>query len=421
LPGPLSDQAASAAPGISLDPGEVIASHRAQLAALPLLADIPFAALEPLLLRCAYWHLPHGAVLLSPGEVNNQLYLLLSGQLLIHLESLASDKGFRVYAGEFVGEVSIIDGMAPTAYVSAAQDCLVVAIPEALLWEDFLRVPGTARNLLRQIAARLRSRNAAMQKSLEESLRLEHLQKELRVAQELQAGMLPMPPLFPGATEIEVEGRMTSAKEVGGDFFDAFALDTGHVCLAIGDVAGKGIPAALFMARAMTLLRTEMLNGRDALGVIHALNRSLSQDYPLCMFVTLMICVLDLRSGRLHYVNGGHNRPLFGSAEQGFRYLEQPKGILVGVDPGAVYELATQDLRAGDMLILYTDGVTEACDTLEEQFTEPRLLEVVNRHRAETAGAMVERVCEAVMDFVSGAEPSDDLTILAARYLGNIS
>lgn len=412
------DPATLAGPGTPLAPEAFIASHRAQLAALPLFADLPFALLEPLLLRCEYRELAPGAVLLSPGEDNRHLYLLLSGQLIVHLESLASDKGFRIDAGEFAGEVSIIDGMPPTAWVSAARDSLMIAIPEALLWTDLLRVPGAARNLFRQIATRLRSRNAAMQKSLEENLRLEHLQKELRVARDLQAGMLPRSPLFPGMAAIDVEGLMTPAKEVGGDFFDAFALDAERVCLAVGDVAGKGIPAALFMVRAMTLLRTEMLNGRDVLGAIQTLNLALSQDNPLCMFVTLMICVIDLRRGRLDYVNGGHNRPLFGAGVPGFRYLAQPQGILVGIDPGARYEPAARDLCPGDMLILYTDGITEAENGAQEQFGEVRLLEVVDGQGDTCAAAMVERVCAAVQEFVAGAEPSDDLTILAVRYLG---
>lgn len=415
------DPATLAGPGTPLAPEAFIASHRAQLAALPLFADLPFALLEPLLRRCEYRELAPGAVLLSPGEDNRHLYLLLSGQLIVHLESLASDKGFRIDAGEFAGEVSIIDGMSPTAWVSAARDSLVIAIPEALLWTDLLRVPGAARNLLRQIATRLRSRNAAMQKSLEENLRLEHLQKELRVARDLQAGMLPRSPLFPGMAAIDVQGLMTPAKEVGGDFFDAFALDAERVCLAVGDVAGKGIPAALFMVRAMTLLRTEMLNGRDVLGAIQTLNLALSQDNPLCMFVTLMIGVIDLRNGRLHYVNGGHNRPLFGSPTAGFRYLDQPGGVLVGVAPGAVYEVAVRDLRPGEMLILYTDGITEAENGEAEQFGEARLLAEVDRNRDSSTEILVERVCAAVEGFVAGAEPSDDLTMLAIRYLGKLS
>jgi sigma-B regulation protein RsbU (phosphoserine phosphatase) len=413
------DQGTPATPGVGLAPREVIAKHRAQLTALPLFAGTPFTTLEPLLLRCEYRYLAHGSVLLSSGQANHHLYLLLSGRLTIHLESLESERGFVVEPGEFVGEVSIIDSLAPTASVSAAGDCLVVGIPETLLWSDFLLVPGIARNLLRQIAARLRSRNAAMQKTLEQSLRLEYLEKELRIARDLQVGMLPMRPLFPGIPEIEVEGLMVPAREVGGDFFDAFSVDADHICVAIGDVAGKGIPAALFMMRSITLLRTEMLNSQDILRTIETLNVQLSRDNPLCMFVTLMICLIDLRRGRLHYANGGHNRPLFGNAEQGFQYLEQPKGILAGIDPSAVYATATRELREGDMLILYTDGINEAENTVEAQFTEPRLLEVVNSHRAETAGAMVERVCDAVTEFVGGAEPSDDLTMVAVRYLGS--
>lgn len=402
----------------SLDSITFVSAHQELLTTLPICAGIPFHLLEPFLLQCEYKRLNLGELLLSPGQANHYIFLLLSGQLAIHIDTLASNQGFFIQPGEMVGEVSIIDGLAPTAYVSALEDSLIMAIHETVLWSDFFQIPGAARNLMRQIAGRMRARNAAIQKSVEQTLRLEHLEKELQIAQDLQAGMLPCRPLFIKHPQVDVDALMKPAKEVGGDFFDAFPLDSEKICIAIGDVADKGIPAALFMVRSITVLRTEMLKTRDLLQTIHAINKILSEDNEYCMFVTLMIGVMDLGSGLLQYVNGGHNRPLFGNFNDGFHFLEQPGGILVGINPQAVYQIAERTLIPGDMLILYTDGVTEAMNPAQEEFTEHNLLEFVNGQNEQSAGDMIAGIQHAVQDFASTAEQSDDLTLLALCYRG---
>jgi sigma-B regulation protein RsbU (phosphoserine phosphatase) len=402
-----------------LDPARFVGDNQDLLISLPLCADIPFCLLEPFFLKCEFKHLQFREVLLSPGQANFYLYVLLSGQLTVHIDSLESEKGFQVLPGEFVGEVSIIDNLAPTAYVAASEDSLLLCIHETVLWSDFFKIPGAARNMLRQIAGRMRARNIAIQKSLEQTLRLEHLEKELCIAQEIQASMLPQQPFFPNHPQVEVDAMMKSAKEVGGDLFDAFPLNAERICVAIGDVAGKGVPAALFMVRTITLLRTEMMKTRDLLQTISAMNATLSQDNPQCMFVTLMICVLDMSNGQLQYVNGGHNRPLFGNPGNGFHYLEQPAGILVGINPRAAYQVAIRYMNPGDMLILYTDGVTEANNPAQEEFTDPRLLAFINQQEEQTASSIVTKIRDAVHDFAAGAEQSDDLTLLVLRYRGN--
>ncbi len=403
----------------SLDPVGFVRANQDILASLPICNGIPFRLLEPFFLKCEYRRLNRGDVLLSPGVANHHLYLLLSGQLSIHIDGLGSAKRFSIDPGDFTGEVSIIDGLAPTAYVVASEDSLILCIHETVLWSDFLQIPGTARNLLQQIAARMRARNETIQKSLEKTLRLEYLEKELRIAHDLQARMLPYQPFFPEHPQVEFDALMIPAKEVGGDLFDAFALDPQHICIAIGDVAGKGVPSALLMVRSVTILRTEMLKSKDLLQTIQAINKTLSEDNPTCMFVTLMICVLDLKSGRLQSVNGGHNRPLFGNSGDGFQFLEQPSGLLVGIDPQADYELATQDLNPGDTLILYTDGITEAMNPVQEQFNESRLLEYINTHGKQSVSDMITGIRNTVKNFVSTADQSDDLTLLALRYRGN--
>jgi sigma-B regulation protein RsbU (phosphoserine phosphatase) len=396
-----------------------VPAHSDLLASLPLLAGLSYQILEPFLLNCEYKLLQCHEQLLSPGQNNNYLYVLLTGQLSAHIKENEANKGFRILPGEFVGEVSIVDNQPPTSYVSAAQDSLLMCIHETVLWSEFMRIPGAARNLLQQITKRSRARNLSIEKSLEKTLRLELLDKELRIAQDLQISMLPQPPFFPLHSGVEVAAMMKAAKEVGGDLYDAFPLDDERICVAIGDVAGKGIPAALFMVRTITVLRTEMMKTRDLQKTISNMNVILSQDNPQCMFVTLMICVLNLSSGELHYVNGGHNRPLYGQVGKRFEYLEQPKGILVGINPLAIFQVATRFMKPGEILVLYTDGVTEANNLEQEEYSEQRLLEFINQNEEQVVGGIVSNIEEAVQKFVAGADQSDDLTLLVLSYFGN--
>jgi sigma-B regulation protein RsbU (phosphoserine phosphatase) len=404
---------------VSLEPPSFVPAHCDLLVSLPLLTGLPYQILEPFLLNCEYKQLQCQERLLSPGQNNAYLYVLLSGQLSAHIKENEADKGFRILPGEFVGEVSIVDNQPPTSFVSAVQSSLLLCIHETVLWAEFMRIPGAARNMLQQISKRSRARNLSIEKSLEKTLRLELLDKELRIAQDLQISMLPQPPFFSLHSGVEVNAMMKAAKEVGGDLYDAFPLDDERVCVAIGDVAGKGIPAALFMVRTITVLRTEMMKTKDLQKTISSMNVILSQDNPQCMFVTLMICVLNLSNGELQYVNGGHNRPLLGQVGQGFKYLEQPKGILVGINPLAIYQVATRFMIPGEILILYTDGVTEANNQAQEEYTEQRLLEFINQNEEQAVGGIVSNIEKSVQKFVAGAEQSDDLTLLVLRYLTN--
>jgi sigma-B regulation protein RsbU (phosphoserine phosphatase) len=400
----------------SLDPDQFVHLNKFELINLPLFAEIPEKLTVQILLKCEYIRLEPMQLLLSPNTKNQYLYVILSGQLSAHINPNEIDKGFRIVTGEVVGEVSIVDNEPPTTYVSALQDCLLLCIHETLLWSDFIQTPGAAKNLLKLITKRSRARNIGIQKSLEQMWRLELIEQELRIAHDLQTNMLPQKPLLAEFTNIEVDAFIKPAKEVGGDLYDAFSLDTNRLCFAIGDVAGKGIPAALFMARSITVLRTEMIKSGDLLQTITAMNSILSQDNPQCMFVTLMICILNTKNGELQYVNGGHNRPLLGRFGSNFSYLQQPQGILVGVNPFAKYELAILQLKPGDLFILYTDGVTEANDSLKNEFSEQRLLEFVSNQCEQPIVNLVSGIWNAVRDFADGADQSDDLTILAVRY-----
>jgi sigma-B regulation protein RsbU (phosphoserine phosphatase) len=387
-----------------------------RLARQSFFAGIPHDVLEPLVQHCAIRELAPDEVLLSPGEANDALFLLLEGRLRVNIDRVGADDGFAIEPGECVGEISIIDGKPASAFVVADRPSVVAAIPEARFWSDFMATPAIARNFMRLMAERFRARNQLMQQALEERLRYEHLERELGIAHELQLGMLPQD--IDLSPEVDVAASMAPARHIGGDFYDLFPTGGDQTCVAIGDVAGKGVPAALFMVRTMTLLRGELLKQQPLEEAMRRLNAALCQDNPRCMFVTLVVGLLDGRSGEFRYAVAGHNPLIHGTADGVYRYLPRPHGILAGVDDGAAYEVATLQLAPGELLLLYTDGITEAMNQARELFAEERLLACLGGGPNDSSAAVANTVHGAVERFVDGAPQSDDLTLVVLRYRG---
>jgi sigma-B regulation protein RsbU (phosphoserine phosphatase) len=349
--------------------------------------------------------LAEGEVLLRPGEPNDALHVVLEGGFDVRLEPDGGAVG-AVGPGETIGEMSVIDGQPPSAWVVAAGPSAVLQVPGERVWSELLRRPAFARGLLQCLTARLRQ-------TLERQATLDRVRKELRLAREIQASMLPPAgALFPDRADVDCAAAMDPAAEVGGDFYDAFFLDERRLFFAVGDVAGKGMAAALFMARALTLLRAEALRRRPLHDVLGRLNEALQNEQAT--FVALFCGVLDCWSGSLRYASGGGLAPLVGCAGS-WRHLPAPRGLVVGAIPGFRYETGRARLLAGEALVVFTDGVTEAPDRAGELFGEGRLAETLRACRGERAIALVDRVREAVRAFAAGGRAHDDLTLLVVR------
>jgi sigma-B regulation protein RsbU (phosphoserine phosphatase) len=407
---------------VHLPSGDTVAEERrsgndrrslGMLGGLPMFQGIPFSAIEAAYPHCEERRLDTGEQLLSPGVDNQYLFLLLEGRLSVHIDSPDHESQIQIAPGECVGEVSIIDGGDVTAWVIAAEPCRLLAIPERQLWSEITRHPGVARNLMRQSAERFRARNELMQQAIEDRLRYEALQKELAIATEIQCSMLPHD--FALADGFDIHAGMAAARHVGGDFYDAFRIDDDHIYVAIGDVAGKGVPAALFVVRAMTLLRIEMLKRQPVEIAVAAVNRALCRNNDRYLFVTLAVVVIDTQSGRCLYVSAGHNPVALGRAGAGFEFLEPADGILAGVEDSAVYQARELQLDVGDVLFLYTDGVTEAMTPGRELFGEQRLIATLNASPDRQSQSLTQAMAKSVEDFADGAPQSDDLTLLAVR------
>src|SRR5579883_1267866 len=246
------------------------------------------------------------------------------------------------------------------------------------------------------------------------------IQQELGVAARIQQSMLPRKfPAFPERSDFKIHAEMVPAKEVGGDLFDFFLLDDTHLAFTVGDVSGKGVPAAMFMAVTRTLLRSTAQQGIAPGECLDYVNSTLASLETSAMFVTLLYGILDTRTGQVVYSNGGHNPPYTYSAGNARLVVNQGDGMLVGMIPSATYRTLSLRLAPGEGLLVYTDGVTEALGPREEFFGDDRLERLVAEHGGEAPEPMVKRVHAAVQEFAAGEPQSDDITVLALRYDGN--
>ena len=248
----------------------------------------------------------------------------------------------------------------------------------------------------------------------------ERIESELKIAHQIQESMLPkiFPP-FPERKEFDIFAKMTPAKEVGGDLYDFFLIGEDKLCLLIGDVSGKGVPAALFMAISKALLKTKALQGLSPDKILSEVNELLVPENESCMFVTVFCVVLDIKTGNVEFSNGGHNPPLVSKAGGDFEYLSIPKGFVVGAMENMNFKKGILKLDAGDSIFLYTDGVTEAMNEKGELFSEGRLKDSLSKLKNSDASAIINGVMSDISSFVKGAPQSDDITMMALRYKGD--
>ena len=246
-------------------------------------------------------------------------------------------------------------------------------------------------------------------------LKEQHIEDELAIARNIQQSLLPSEQTVKSSKTINIKGLQIPAKYVGGDLFDYYVRDN-KLLFCIGDVSGKGVPAALLMAISHSLFRTISSHNERPEIIMEALNNAISENNPDIMFITMFLGIMDLTTGTISYCNAGHNPPIVikdGRAE----YLDSEPSLLLGVELSAKYTANELTLAHGDTLFLYTDGLTEAENAERETFGEKRALETAAHFGTLTAEQQIEQMHQAVDQFVNNAEQSDDLTMLAIRYV----
>ena len=244
----------------------------------------------------------------------------------------------------------------------------------------------------------------------------ERIARELETAREIQASALPQTfPAFPERDEFDLYASMTPAKEVGGDFYDFFLIDSDHLALVIADVSDKGIPAALFMMSSKTLIRNELMTGCDPATALQRANLQLCEHNTSMMFVTVWLAVVQISTGRGMVCNAGHENPALRRAGGEFELLEYRHSPFVGGIKRARYQNREFELHPGDCVFVYTDGVPEAIDATEDMFGEERMLDALNQHVDASPEELIHAVREAVDQFAGDTSQFDDITMLCFR------
>jgi len=397
----------------------------AALSQIPLFRDVAQGPLARALRGCPVHRLARGSSLLRPGQENSSIFVILEGTVSVHLDAEAAGtdgvEGIPLQVGQCIGELSAIDGLPASALVRAETDATVLELAPPVLWTRIVPLPGVARNLMRSLTERMRLTNQLAMEAERHRLELAQLHKELELARSLQAAMLPLgDPLFPGRTDIAMAARMEPASHVGGDFFDAFFIDEGHLFLCIGDVSGHGIAAALLMARIVGLVRVLASGERSPALVLQRLNDALAEGNDSGVFATLFCGLLEVGSGRLVLANGGHGAPLL-LREERCEAIELPRGMLVGAFPQRCYQEQELALLPGDVLLLHTDGITEAENAQGLPFGADGCAAVLERPGvgSEPLSRVLGELLSSLEGFVGGRPLADDCTLMALRRLGS--
>lgn len=253
----------------------------------------------------------------------------------------------------------------------------------------------------------------------------ERISTELNVATQIQADMLPrIFPAFPGRKEFDIFATMTPAKEVGGDFYDFFLIDSDHLAVVMADVSGKGVPAALFMVIAKTLIknRAQFVNGEKSYSpadILSYVNEQLCEGNKADMFVTVWLCIIEISTGKCTAANAGHEYPAIRRAGGKFELVKNRHSPAVAVMEGIKFRDVQFELYPGDTLYVYTDGVPEATDSENQLFGTDRMLEALNEFPENSVSELLANVKEHIDGFVGNAPQFDDITMLCLKYFGN--
>lgn len=433
-----------------------------ELAGHPLLMHLPSAVLAGLIAEATPLRFPPGAALLRTGAASDFALLLVSGSVQVTI-----DTGYdavelaRIGAPALVGEIGPFTGVPRTADVVAVDEVHVLRLPADALLTTAQAHPAFLGAVMRQLGGRFETFNRAfgfyadalnalerrdfdlgllddLRNPLPELVNFSHSfrrlaeaimvreaeRRELANAAAIQRAMLPEPEVAEAVRpRADLYAEMRPAKDIGGDFYDYFRLDDRHLAFSLGDVSGKGIPAALFMTATQTALRTVIRHQADGgppdvAAAAAAVNRLLCATNREQLFVTLFMGVLDLQTGTLDYCNCGHGEGVVLRAD-GALEPQAPTGMALAVLEEAPYRGARIRLSPGDRLFIYSDGLTDAMNAAEEFYGEARLAAAVAGARPLPAQGFVTTLLDAIADWSGNAPQFDDMTALAVTWCGD--
>ena len=414
--------------------------------------DVDIAALEELLHGVAMHRADTGQVLIRQGDASTYAYYLAEGEVAVFAES---DYGrvqlAALQAPRLIGELGVLAGYPRTATIEATTPIAYYQLTGQQMIDVGQRTPEFLLSVISQLGRQLDGMNRALSLYGNALSALERREFDSRILDDLvhpspqlvtfattfkrfatqivdkrrqddelasaaliQRSFLPRPDLLkPLVGAVDLSADMRPARDVGGDFYDYFMLDEDHLAIAIGDVCGKGIPASLFMAVAITTLRAAASEEKDVAATLARTNAILCRDNDASMFATLFYGVIDLRTGELEYGNCGHNAPYIVSSE-GLQSLKST-GVPVGLFPGKGATAKRVTIGTNATFVLFTDGVTEAMNPAQEEFGNARLEALLPVLRDNLPSEIVKRIFGEVDLFAAGEDQADDITCMTLR------
>jgi serine phosphatase RsbU (regulator of sigma subunit) len=432
-----------------------LAEAAAALAGTGFFGSLGGEVAEQVLAKATRQSLRAGEVLFRQGEEGSCAYVVAGGVLDVQVNTGLGDVQMaEVSRNQIVGEIAVFANLPRSATVVARTNATLLRLES----EDVLSIisinPQAGRAIIADLGRRLTMVNqplaflsvatqvlrrpdsdAAMierltaqaadlgpfaqsfQEMLREIQAKQMRSQEMAMAARIQQSILPRPlPQKPDAP-FAINAFMRPTREVGGDLYDFFAIDEDHIAFTVADVSGKGVPASLFMAMFISIIRALAMPDMNVGQMLTRANAILAADNDACMFVTVFFAVLEVSTGKLAYCNAGHNAPYLLKAKGGRQELPSDD-IAVGILEGRVYREQSVTIAPGDRLFLFTDGITEAFSPKQELYGEERLEALLDAMPTAGPEELVGKVVAEVDRFADGADQSDDITCLALTYHG---
>jgi serine phosphatase RsbU (regulator of sigma subunit) len=404
------------------------------LARIPLFADLPASELDQLMQSLQVRNLRAREILFREGEQGEHFYVILNGTLEI-LMAAGTVEELRLNVigpGEYLGEMSLLmPGGHRTATVRAKDPATLLVMSRAEFNDLLERQPLLAYSMVRVLSQRLDATNTATFRDLteknrqlqqaydelkaaqEQIIEKERMEKELAVAADIQMSILP--DVLPSPPGVDFGGAIDPARAVGGDFYDVFPVSENKIAVVIGDVADKGVPSSIFMARTHALIVAESSTTRSPGEVLRGVNRHLTRIEKNTQFVTAVYGLLDLRTRKFAYARAGHEPPLLLASSGTVERLPFGPGLALGLAEQIPLDEREVDLDPGDTLLFYTDGMTDCRDPQGEAFGLERIKTILGGMNGQSAQEICNNLLEALKGYQKGAPQDDDVTLVAVH------
>ena len=407
------------------------------LSKIPLFSDLPEAELDHLqsMLKVRYLH--PGEILFREGSRGEHFYILTDGELeiLLGAETKEELRLNTLGPGEYLGEMSlIVPGGERTATARASKESVLLAISRDEFTTLIEHYPVLSKSMMRVLSKRLDSTNYATFRDLteknrqlqkaydelkaaqEQLIEKERLERELQVAADIQISILPE--VLPEPPGFDFGVCIDPARQVGGDFYDVFRIGENKVAVLIGDVADKGVPSAIFMARAHALIAAEADFLKDPCDVLRKVNAHITHLEKSTQFVTVLYGVLNVDTGKFHYARAGHEPPLILQPDGNVDRVPYQSGMAIGLWEDIRLDEQTITMLPGSTLLLYTDGMTDCRNPHGEPFGLENIKKLLGGYANLSAQEVCDRMLQTLQDYQQGASQDDDVTLVAVHAKG---